>query len=54
MTAGNSVKTDAAGGARGVLTVRSLTIDGVQMPAGTYTSASAKWIEGKGKVVVQP
>ncbi len=54
MTAGNSVKTDAAGGARGALTVRSLTIDGVRMPAGTYTSASAKWIEGKGKVVVQP
>jgi hexosaminidase len=54
MTAGNLVKTDAAGGASGVLTVRSLTIDGVKMPAGTYTSASAKWIEGKGKVVVQP
>jgi hexosaminidase len=54
MTARNSVKTDAPGGASGVLTVRSLMIDGVRMPAGTYTSASATWIEGKGKVVVQP
>jgi hypothetical protein len=54
MTAGNAVKTAAAGGASGVLTVRSLTIDGVAMPAGTYTSANAKWIEGKGRVVVRP
>jgi hexosaminidase len=54
MTAGNSVKTDAVGGARGVLTVRSLMIDGEKMPAGTYTSSSAKWIEGKGTVVVLP
>ena len=23
-------------------------------PAGTYTAANAKWIEGKGKVIVQP
>lgn len=54
MTAGNTIKTDAAGGARGVLTVRSLTIDGAKMPAGAYSSATEKWIEGKGKVFVQP
>jgi hypothetical protein len=54
MTAGNVIKTDAASGARGVLTVRSLTIDGVRKAAGSYTSATERWIEGKGKVVVQP
>ncbi len=54
MMAGNTIKTDAAGGARGVLTVKSLTIDGVKKPAGSYTSATEKWIEGKGKIVVQP
>jgi hexosaminidase len=54
MTARNTVKTDGPGGARGVLTVRSLTIDGVRKAAGVYTSATERWIEGKGKVVVQP
>jgi hexosaminidase len=54
MTAGNIIKTDSAKGAAGVLTVKSLTIDGVKKPAGTYTSATEKWIEGKGKVVVKP
>jgi hypothetical protein len=53
MTAGNAVKTDGAGGA-GALTVRSLTVGGVRLPAGTYTSANAKWVEGKGKVIVLP
>jgi hypothetical protein len=52
MTAENTVKTDGAGGTRGVLTVGSLTIQGTRMPAGSYTSANAEWIEGKGKVVV--
>jgi len=54
MTAANTIKTDSAGGVSGVLTVRSLTLDGVKMPAGNYTAAKHKWIEGKGKVVVQP
>jgi hypothetical protein len=54
MTAGNTIKTDAVGGASGVLTVKSLKIKGVKMPAGAYSSMTAKWIEGKGKVVVQP
>jgi autotransporter-associated beta strand protein len=54
MTAGNSIKTDSATGASGALTVKSLAIDGVKKPAGTYTSATEKWIEGKGKVVVKP
>jgi hexosaminidase len=54
MTAVNVIKTDSASGASGVLTVRALTINGVKMPAGTYTSATAKWIEGKGEVIVQP
>jgi hypothetical protein len=54
MTAANTIKTDAPAGASGVLTVKSLTLDGVKMPAGTYTTATHKWIEGKGKVVVRP
>jgi hypothetical protein len=54
MTTGNTIKTDAASGARGVLTVKSLTIDGVKKAAGSYTSATEKWIEGKGTVVVRP
>jgi hypothetical protein len=54
MIAGNTVKTDSATGVSGVLTVRSLTIDGTKMPAGTYTSANTRWLEGKGRVIVQP
>jgi hypothetical protein len=54
MSAGNTVKTDSAAGASGALTVKSLTIDGVRLPAGIYTCATAKWIEGKGQVHVQP
>jgi hypothetical protein len=54
LTAGNVVKTDGPGGTRGVLTVRSLTIDGVRKLAGTYTAATEKWIQGQGKVVVRP
>lgn len=53
MTAANTIKTDAAGGAMGVLIVQSLTLDGIEMPAGVYSSARHKWIEGKGKVIVQ-
>ena len=54
MTANNKVLTDSAEGKRGILTVKSLTIGGVGKPAGTYTTATEKWIEGKGQVVVQP
>lgn len=54
MTANNKILTDSADGKSGALTVKSLTIGGVAKPAGTYTAADAKWIEGKGKVVVQP
>jgi hypothetical protein len=42
------------GGGSGTLTVRSLTVGGVKKPAGEYTAATEKWIEGKGKVVVRP
>jgi hypothetical protein len=54
MTAKNRVVTDSAGGKSGALTVKALTIGGVAQPAGTYTADSAKWIEGKGKVIVKP
>jgi hypothetical protein len=54
MTARNRVVTDSADGKSGVLTVKSLSIAGVPQPAGTYTAANAKWVEGKGQVVVQP
>jgi hypothetical protein len=54
MTARNKVRTDAADGGSGVLTVKVLTVGGVQKPAGEYTAATASWIEGKGKVVVRP
>lgn len=46
--------TDSADGKSGVLTVKALTVGGVAQPAGTYTAAEAKWVEGKGKVVVRP
>jgi hexosaminidase len=54
MTSRNKVRTDAPDGSSGVLTVKALTIDGVAKPAGEYTAATARWIEGKGKVVVRP
>jgi hypothetical protein len=54
MTSHNRVKTASAEGGSGVLIVKSLTIDGVKVPAGTYTAATAAWIEGKGKVIVRP
>ncbi len=52
MTANNKVLTDSASGAKGMLTVRALTVAGRAMAAGTYTSATEKWIEGGGRVVV--
>lgn len=54
MTADNKVKTDAPSGKSGVLKVRALVVGGVQQPAGTYTAARAPWIEGRGKVIVEP
>jgi hypothetical protein len=54
MTAKNRVVTDSAEGKSGALTVKSLSIGGVAQPAGTYTAVNAKWIEGKGKVIVAP
>ena len=54
MLTGNTIKTDSADCMSGVLTVRSLTIDGIKMPEGRYRSANANWIDGKGSVIVQP
>ena len=38
----------------GLLTVKSLTVNDAKKTAGTYTAATEKWIEGKGKVIVTP
>jgi hexosaminidase len=54
LTARNKVRTDAADGRSGVLTVGALTVGGVKKPAGEYTAATESWIEGKGKVIVRP
>jgi hexosaminidase len=54
MTAHNKVKTDAADGRRGRLTVRSLIVSGVTKAAGVYRAATETWIEGEGTVVVRP
>jgi hypothetical protein len=54
MTVHNKIKTDAPGGGSGVLTLKALTIGGVQRPAGVYSAATEAWIEGKGKVIVRP
>jgi hypothetical protein len=54
MTANNKILTDSSTGTRGALIVKSLSIGGVAKPAGTYTAATEKWIEGKGKVIVRP
>jgi hexosaminidase len=54
MTGRNKVRTDSPEGGRGMLTVRSLTIGGVNKPAGVYSAATDAWIEGKGRVIVRP
>jgi hypothetical protein len=54
MTPNNRVLTDSAEGTSGTMTVKSMTIGGGVQPAGTYSAATAKWIEGKGKVIVRP
>jgi hypothetical protein len=48
------VVTDGDDGKGGVLTVSSLTVNGQKMPPGAYTAANTKWVEGTGRVVVQP
>jgi len=52
LAANTTVKTDSANGKSGVLTVKSLTVNQVKMPPGTYTAATEKWMDGNGKVVV--
>ena len=54
MTVHNKIKTDAPAGGSGTLTVKVLTVGGVNKPAGTYSSATESWIEGQGKVIVRP
>jgi len=54
MAANTSVKTDSPEGKGGALTVKSLTVNQVKKPPGTYTAATEKWIEGTGKIVVEP
>jgi hypothetical protein len=54
MTVNNKILTDGATGKTGTLTVKSLKIAGMAKPPGTYTAATEKWIEGKGRVIVRP
>jgi len=54
LAANTTVKTDSPEGKSGVLRVKSLTVNDVKKPAGTYTAATEKWLDGKGKVVVAP
>jgi len=54
MAPNTTVKTDSPEGKSGVLTVKSLTVNDVRKPAGTYTATTEKWLDGKGKVVVAP
>ncbi|MCX6875673.1 MAG: family 20 glycosylhydrolase [Verrucomicrobia bacterium] len=54
MAANTTVKTDSPDGKPGVLTVKSLTVNNVNKPAGTYTAATEKWLDGKGQIVVAP
>lgn len=54
LAANTTVKTDSPEGKSGMLTVKSLSVNNVKKPAGTYTAATEKWLEGKGKIVVVP
>jgi hexosaminidase len=54
MAATNRVLTDGTDGKAGVLTVKALMVGGGAKRAGTYSAATEKWIEGKGKVIVRP
>jgi hypothetical protein len=54
MTRHNKVQTDGPDRDGGQLIVKALIIDGVAKDAGDYTSATENWIEGSGRVLVQP
>ncbi|MCX6878315.1 MAG: family 20 glycosylhydrolase [Verrucomicrobia bacterium] len=54
LAANATVRTDSPEGNSGVLTVKSLTVNKVPQAPGTYTATTAKWLDGKGKVVVMP
>jgi hypothetical protein len=54
LTTNNRVRTDAPDGAAGELTVKALTVGGVPQPGGRYTADTAKWVEGRGAVIVRP
>jgi len=54
LAANATVKTDSPEGKTGMLTVKSLSVNNLTKPAGTYTAATEKWLEGKGKIVVAP
>jgi hexosaminidase len=54
MAPNTTVKTDSSDGKNGVLTVKSLNVNNVKKPAGSYTSATEKWIDGKGRIIVSP
>jgi hexosaminidase len=54
MTVNNKILTDSLTGKSGTLIVRSLKVAGMAKLPGTYTAATEKWIEGKGKVIVHP
>lgn len=54
LTAKNRVKTTSPEGISGQLTVKTLTLDGVDLPAGRYTSENVKWVTGGGVVIVTP
>lgn len=54
MTANNRILTDSVAGSAGSLIVKSLVIDGVAKPAGSYGAAMERWIVGKGSVIVRP
>jgi hypothetical protein len=54
MTVNNKILTDGSTGISGTLIVKSLNVAGMAKLPGTYTAATEKWIEGKGKVIVRP
>jgi hypothetical protein len=54
LAANTTVKTDSPEGKSGMLTVKSLSVNNLKKPAGTYTAATEKWLEGKGRIVVAP
>lgn len=54
MKASNRIRTDGDDARGGVLTVKALVIDDKVIPAGVYTADTSEWVEGVGKVLVQP